>query len=294
MEYELNRINGYDTYKRFEIIEIQDRKVPRPFVVDFTDQFRCTCDQMRTENNVPPGSLLVTYCPHINFLWETLSSWQLGRLAEMLEATNKRIYVMDFMEKLQKAANLYKAGVRKAEKDFVQREYGWQGILKYARKRAIADWVKEGKMDDPFEKPSEKPKLSIVVENAPIMKKKLYEFYKQLVDDLESKKVFSTAISTAASSAMSTALTMDDMQKAISAIKMQDLKRKLPIDIDTGMEQDRSATITIKNSTGKTIEWERPVYFRDEDIQEIIQHPETKKQPKKPSPPRNIFTEFEL
>lgn len=112
MQYELSSINGYDTYKRFEILEIDNRKISRYSIVDFTDQFSCTCNEGKVENNIPRGTRPILSCPHINFLWEYLSKMNIREIEDILELTGKRDVTDDFMDKLQKAGNLYKAGVR--------------------------------------------------------------------------------------------------------------------------------------------------------------------------------------
>lgn len=150
-------------------------------------------------------------------------------------------------------------------------------------KQAIQYWVKEELIEDPFEQPSEKPKLNIVVENTPIIpstiKGRLDEFYRQMVND--DLATLSGAISTAASAAINTSLSMGDMQKAISAIDMSNGK-------------DESVIITIKNNTGKTIEIGSPVYFQEDDIQKIVKYSKKINSPKEPPAPKNVFTEFEL
>ncbi len=137
MEYKLSNIDGLDTYRRFKIFELEEGKFANSFIVDFTDQFRCTCNQMYINNNVPRGYQPIPYCPHISFLWDLLSEWNFSRIAGSLNAENKDVYVNDFMNKLQKASELYKASLRDAQNDQVPNEYGWKGRLDSGRRARV-------------------------------------------------------------------------------------------------------------------------------------------------------------
>ncbi len=133
MQYELNNVYGYETYKRFDIFEIEDGKIPRPYVVDFTDQFSCTCNQGRVENNVPRGTRPILCCPHINFLWECLREKNLREIENILEWIGKRAATLDFMEKLRMVSELYKPVMRERTiQDSTEYRYFFRGELPVA------------------------------------------------------------------------------------------------------------------------------------------------------------------
>lgn len=186
-----------------------------------------------------------------------------------------------------------------------------------AAKRAIEDWVKEGKMEDPFQQPSENPKLNLVVETSPLQNK-MDDFYKKLVEDLEEKSLFSNVLFTAAAAASEASLSMSGLNKAIQEINeaAERDKRKSEIvrDLDPGWKfmglrglvesvnpDSQTVTITINNNTDQTIEV-GSVVFRDNDLSRLKAvsdrivgvDPAAKEEPKEPPEPRNIFTEFEL